>query len=423
MGNMKDQNLKLKIDADLALISADAASERILEIIVTPPVAEKRQERPAFNLSFVIDRSGSMSGGKLECVKEAVANVVDLMEEKDRASLVVFDDEVQTAAAGSELTPAFRRKLKAAIDQLGTGGSTNLAGGWAQGCDELARHPLPDGINRCLLLSDGQANVGESDPERLAVHTRELARRGITTTTFGVGVDYNESLMEAMANAGSGNYYFIETPEQSRDLFREELDGLREVTARAVEIILKLPAGFKPAVLGTWPVEHKARQLKIALGDMIAGLERHVFVRLEAQPASKSDHPRITAIARGRGVDTSLLEDAAEMGFTAVDGTELSSAHPNQDLLRGFAMIYLADIAREAIVLQDRNELKKSEALLREALDKYRGLLEKRDIERYEHMLEELKYGMSMANRKYHRESSHQLNACMKMAPERYDRK
>jgi hypothetical protein len=146
-------------------------------------------------------------------------------------------------------------------------------------------------------------------------------------------------------------------------------------------------------------------------------------VRLEAQPASKSDHPRITAIARGRGADTSLLEDAAEMGFTAVDGTELSSAHPNQDLLRGFAMIYLADIAREAIVLQDRNELKKSEALLREALDKYRGLLEKRDIERYEHMLEELKYGMSMANRKYHRESSHQLNACMKMAPERYDRK
>ena len=160
----------------------------------------------------MIDRSGSMSGGKLQCVKEAVSNVVDLMEEKDRASLVVFDDEVQTAVAGSEMTPAFRKKMKAAIDRLGTGGSTNLAGGWAQGCDEIAKHPLTDGINRCLLLSDGQANVGESDPERLAVHTRELARRGITTTTFGVGVDYNESLMEAMANAGSGNYYFIETP-------------------------------------------------------------------------------------------------------------------------------------------------------------------------------------------------------------------
>ena len=70
-------------------------------------------------------------------------------------------------------------------------------------------------------------------------------------------------------------------------------------------------------------------------------------------------------------------------------------------------MIYLADIAREAIVLQDRNELKKSEALLREALDKYRDLLEANEVERYEHMLEELKYGMSMANRKYHRESSH----------------
>ena len=129
-------------------------------------------------------------------------------------------------------------------------------------------------------------------------------------------------------------------------------------------------------MLGTWPVEHKARQLKIALGDMISGHRAACVRAAGSSPAAKSDHPRITAIARGRWMDTSLLEDTAEMGFTAVDATELSSAHPNQDLLRDFAVIYLADIAREAIVLQDRNELKKSEALLREALDKYRGLLE-----------------------------------------------
>lgn len=420
---MKKQNLNLKIDADLALISADAPAERILEIIVTPPEAEKKLVRPAFNLAFVIDRSGSMSGGKLESVKEAVANVVDLLEEKDHACLIVFDDEVETVVESGEMKSAFRGQMRDAIRQLQTRGSTNLAGGWAQGCDEIAKHQIKEGINRCLLLSDGQANVGESDPEQLAVHARELARRGITTTTFGVGLDYNEALMEAMANAGSGNYYFIENPEQSKELFRQELEGLREVTARAVEVNLKLPSGFKPQVLGTWPVEQKAHQIKITLGDMIAGLERRMFIKLEVQPAAKSDHPRITGMARGRGNDNSLLEDAAEFGFTPVGSTELISASPNRDLLSRFAMVHLADIAREAIALQDRGEMERSAALLQEAIEKYCSLLEARDVKRYERMLEELKYGMSMANRKYHRESSNMINKSSPMPVERYNRK
>ena len=420
---MKNQNFALKLNADLALISADAPSERILEIVVTPPTAEKKPVRPAFNLAFVIDRSGSMSGGKLSYVKAAVANVVDLLEEKDRASLVVFDDEVETVVDGGEMTPAFRKEMKEAISRLQTGGSTNLAGGWAQGCDGIAKNQLNDGINRCLLLSDGQANVGESDPERLAVHTRELSRRGITTTTFGVGLDYNHELMEAMANAGSGNYYYIETPEQSKELFRQELDGLREVTARAVEIILKLPAGFKAAVLGTWPVEQKARQLKITLGDMISGIERHVFVKLEIAPAAKSDHPRISAIARGRSTDGNLLEDAGEAAFTPVDATELASARPEMDVLRNFALVYMADISRDAVALKDRGEDEKAEKLLEEALTKYRDLLEEKEIDRYERMLLELKSEMSMANRKYHRETSRMMSNCLRIAPDRYDRK
>jgi Ca-activated chloride channel family protein len=423
MENMKDQNFALKLNADLALISADAPTERVLEVVVTPPNAEKKPVRPAFNLAFVIDRSGSMSGEKLPYVKAAVANVVDLLEEKDRASLVVFDDEVETVVEGGEMTPAFRKEMKAAISRLQTGGSTNLAGGWAQGCDGIAKNQLAEGINRCLLLSDGQANVGESDPEQLAVHTRELSRRGISTTTFGVGLDYNHELMEAMANAGSGNYYFIETPEQSKELFRQELDGLREVTARAVEIIIKLPAGFKAVVLGTWPVEQKARQLKITLGDMISGIERHVFVKLEASPAAKSDHPRITAIARGRGNAGDLLEDAAEAAFTPVDATELASAHPEMKVLRGFALVYMADISREAVALKDRGEDDKAAILLGDTLAKYRDLLEEREVRRYERMLLELKGEMSMANRKFHRESSNLQSRSMPMPMKRYDRK
>jgi Ca-activated chloride channel family protein len=420
---MNNKELQLKINADLALISAEAPTERILELVVTPPTAEKKLERPAFNLAFVIDRSGSMSGGKLECVKQAVINVVDLLEEKDRAALVVFDDEVITLAEGGEMTPAFRKELKKTLAQIETGGSTNLVGGWACGCDEIAKHQLPEAINRCLLLTDGQANVGESDPEQLAIHARELSRRGITTTTFGVGVGYNEELMEAMANAGSGNYYFIETPEQSKELFRQELAGLKQVTARAVEINLKMPTGFKPQVLSTWPTELKGHQLKITLGDMISGIERRVFVKLAVQPASKSDHPKIAGLVRGRANNGDLLEDSAETAFTPVDGTKLVSAKPEMEILRGYALVYMADTSRDAVALKDRGEDDKAVKLLREALDKYRDLLDPKEVARYEGILDQLKNEMSLADRKFHRESSQMLNKCMVMPPDRYNRK
>jgi Ca-activated chloride channel family protein len=420
---MNNKELQLKINADLALISAEAPTERILELVVIPPTAEKKLERPAFNLAFVIDRSGSMSGGKLECVKQAVINVVDLLEEKDRAALVVFDDEVLTLAEGGEMTPAFRKELKKTLAQIETGGSTNLVGGWARGCDEIAKHQLPEAINRCLLLTDGQANVGESDPEQLAIHARELSRRGITTTTFGVGVGYNEELMEAMANAGSGNYYFIETPEQSKELFRQELAGLKQVTARAVEISLKLPTGFKPQVLSTWPTELKGHQLKITLGDMISGIERRVFVKLAVQPASKSDHPKIAGLVRGRANNGDLLEDSAETAFTPVDGTKLVSAKPEMAILRGYALVYMADTSRDAVAFKDRGEDDKAVKLLQDALDKYRDLLDQKEVKRYEKMMADLKGMMSLADRKFHRESSNMLNKCMMMPPDRYNRK
>ena len=256
-------------------------------------------------------------------------------------------------------------------------------GGWARGCDEIAKHQLAEAINRCLLLTDGQANVGESDPEQLAIHTRELSRRGITTTTFGVGVGYNEELMEAMANAGSGNYYYIENPEQSKELFRQELAGLKQVTARAVEINLKLPTGFKPQVLSTWPTELKGHQLKITLGDMISGIERRVFVKLAVPPASKSDHPKIAGLVRGGPITATCSR--IQLKPPSPPWTARSWFPPNRRwiVLRGFALVYMADTSRDAVALKDRGEDDKAVKLLQDALDKYRDLLDPKEVERY----------------------------------------
>jgi Ca-activated chloride channel family protein len=127
---------------------------------------------------------------------------------------------------------------------------TNLRDGWLTGCKEIAATAQDGTINRTMLLTDGLANVGETDLEILAQHAFELYKDAVSTSTFGVGYGFNEQLLEAMANKGGGNYYFIERPDQIAQIFLKEFAELVGITARKVEIKLDLPSSVKWQVLG-----------------------------------------------------------------------------------------------------------------------------------------------------------------------------
>src|SRR5205807_7762864 len=104
--------------------------------------------------------------------------------------------------------------------------TTALHGGWREGGQQAREHLVPGGLNRVLLLSDGLANVGETNADVIATDVNRLAREGVGTTTLGVGDDYNEDLLTAMATSGGGKYYHIEPPQQLPDLSQTELRGL-----------------------------------------------------------------------------------------------------------------------------------------------------------------------------------------------------
>ncbi|MFN8566275.1 MAG: VWA domain-containing protein [Kouleothrix sp.] len=110
---------------------------------------------------------------------------------------------------------------------------TDISGGWLTGCREVAAYQAVEGIHRALLLTDGLANRGIIDIEELAQYARELRRRGVATSTFGVGLDFNEQLLEALAEQG-GHFYYIERPEQIPTVFRRELGELLTVVTRGV---------------------------------------------------------------------------------------------------------------------------------------------------------------------------------------------
>lgn len=181
------------------------------------------RDRPSASLTFVIDTSGSMeSDGKLELVKEALEELVEELDENDTVAIVEFDDEPSVVLEPTRVRDA--DDIIDAIDDLETGGSTNVEGGLELGYDLADDGFRDDGVNRVILLSDGVANVGLVDPDGLAESIRRDADRGIQLLTIGVGLgDFNDVLLEQLADQGDGFYAYVDTKDEAERLFEDDL--------------------------------------------------------------------------------------------------------------------------------------------------------------------------------------------------------
>src|SRR5262245_34986505 len=229
---MPTNNLTLSAECDRRLVAVEVSSQRTVEWIVAAPDVSRHTSRAPLNLALILDRSGSMQGDKLRYVQQAACHVLDLLDERDRVAVVAYDDQVNLIAASAPITAQSRESLKRQINELRPGGWTDLAGGWLTGCREVADHLAPQGLSRALLLTDGLANRGITDIEELTHHARELRKRGVATSTFGVGLDFNENLLESLAEQGGGHFYYIDRPDRIPDVFRGELGELLTVVAR-----------------------------------------------------------------------------------------------------------------------------------------------------------------------------------------------
>lgn len=204
-------------------------SSRLVMIRVTAAEVES-EERPPARLAIVLDRSGSMSGVRIDVARRAAAKLIRSLSPEDRVSAVVFDQVVEQLAP---LSPPSEGLAKL-VERVQTGGSTNLYGGWLAGAKAVT------GGGHVILLSDGHANHGRySDAMSLSQKARKTsADYKVTTTTIGVGDGYDEGLMAGMARHGGGSHYFARDVDSIMKAFAQERMNIGEIVVERVSVII-----------------------------------------------------------------------------------------------------------------------------------------------------------------------------------------
>ena len=165
--------MTLRARPDRTYISHHRRSRRFLLVEVTSPASSRTHERSPVNLAFVLDRSGSMGGQKIKLAHRAVEEGIRRLESRDRFSVVAYDDRIDVVVESTPASPEAKRNALARLSTIDARGSTNLAEGWLRGCEQVAANASTDQIDRCLLLTDGLANVGITDPAELERHAAE----------------------------------------------------------------------------------------------------------------------------------------------------------------------------------------------------------------------------------------------------------
>jgi Ca-activated chloride channel homolog len=235
-------------------------------------------KRVPMNLSIVIDRSGSMSGDKIKKAKESAQFLVDQMQPTDYLSIVAYDQSVDVVVPAARVTN--KNYFKNAIMGITDRGGTNLAGGAIEGYAQVKKNYKTDYINRVILLSDGLANEGITDPAKIErIVKNQLYQNGTSISTFGIGNDYNEDLMTAMAESGNGNYYFIENANDIAGIFQRELNGLSKVVAQNVQLKITLPENVNITKVYGGRYEQTGRTLTVDVRDMFSQETKAILIK------------------------------------------------------------------------------------------------------------------------------------------------
>jgi Ca-activated chloride channel family protein len=280
-------------DMSAALSGADILMGSDGEMYLTVDLAAREAavaERPPLNVAIVLDHSGSMAGEKIQAARAAAHGIVERLRASDHVALIQFDDVAEVLVPSIAVDESGRARLDAAINSISDRGGTNIHGGLVLGRDEVLRSLQEGSVNRVILMSDGNANVGITDTPRLAQLASDASEKGIRLTTVGLGLDYNEDLMEALAERGRGQYYYVKDAAGLQPVFAGELKSIQGTVATRAELRLEPAcAGVQIAEVYGYQTRKDGDAVVIPLSDLSGGDQRKIVARLRV-PTGTEGH-------------------------------------------------------------------------------------------------------------------------------------
>lgn len=291
-----------------------------LQIGVQARAAEAEVVAP-LNLAIVIDRSGSMdTPEKMPYLKQSLRVFLRSLAANDLVALVAFSDKAEV------ITPATKvgdgSWVEAAVERLRPGGSTNLHAGLMLGFKEVDRNHDVRRNNRVILLTDGIANVGVTDPEQIATAARTYNDRGIYLSTIGLGREFNDALLSRLANQGKGAYHFVDSTAEMDKVFRQEVIGLFQKAASEVSLVIRPEPSVSVEALTGYEGRPPSGTIQVQLRDMGTGDNQVVLARLNLGPGPSGRRAIATVelryqdlfAQRGGAVTQSVVAEASRLG-------------------------------------------------------------------------------------------------------------
>jgi len=364
---MNDRSPNIEFFTKTVKLAADRDQTVDVLIRITPPaVTQYSFTRPRLNLSIVLDRSGSMDGSKMLQAREAAKFCVDQMLPSDRLSVVIFDEHIDLLFPSEPVTN--KQSMKDLISRVEARGSTALHEAWVRGGLTVSDNLLDTGINRVVLITDGQANVGLTNVDEIVSQAMGLFQRGVSTSTIGIGADFNESLVMPMAESAGGNAWHVVEADDMQRIFQTELEGLISQFGHTVSLGLIPADGVVISdLLNDFELTETGRY---RLPNLQGGSPLEIVVQLKVSPQAAGTKMRLLDLKLGftpqDARTAEVVRQVHEIEFTSK--YEVETLPTNYDVVKAVQFLMNARAKREAMNRMDRGDYSGAQHILGESL-------------------------------------------------------